>query len=54
MASVSEIYNALPTLGEADDRCVDRAATYAAVSHLLARYGGKFNVCFIFKNKKLT
>lgn len=49
MTLVSQIYNTLPNLGDADAAFTDREAKFAAVAQLLARHGcaGQFHLCLV-------
>lgn len=47
MDAYVDMYNNLPTLGEADDRFVQRDAIFAKLAPLLASYNHQFGVCLI-------
>ena len=47
MATQAILYNALPTLEEADGRFVNREQIFAAVRDLLSEYGFVFGLCLI-------
>lgn len=53
MTAMAALYNTLPSLGEAEERFVDRDAVFAAVSNLLAPYGSKFGLCLIHSHSTL-
>ncbi|KAF9474082.1 hypothetical protein BDN70DRAFT_962425 [Pholiota conissans] len=47
MDSYVEIYNQLPTLGEAEAKFVDREATFSKLVPLLEKYDYNFGVCLV-------
>ncbi|GBE81645.1 hypothetical protein SCP_0400160 [Sparassis crispa] len=47
MSTLATLYNNLPTLGEADDKFVDRANIFAKVGPLLAKYDNKFGLYLV-------
>ena len=54
MATTVTLYNALPTLGEAEERFASRERMFAAVRSLLAEYGFVFGLCLIRAHCKLA
>ncbi|KAL5331526.1 hypothetical protein ACEPPN_001060 [Leptodophora sp. 'Broadleaf-Isolate-01'] len=53
MAEVSQLYNKLPTLGDADDTFVDRDNVFKILAVLLAEYGNTFGLCLVHNHCKL-
>ncbi|KAK0707788.1 hypothetical protein B0H67DRAFT_671321 [Lasiosphaeris hirsuta] len=54
MAAVAQIYNTLPTLGDANARFVDREPTLRELADLLAQYGNIFGICLVHSHCKLA
>ncbi|KIH92543.1 hypothetical protein SPBR_03265 [Sporothrix brasiliensis 5110] len=54
MTTIAEIYNRLPTLGEADDRFTDREQIFAKVANLLAEYDFAFGLCLVHAHCTIT
>jgi len=53
MDAYVDLYNSLPTLGEADDRFTDRDITFAKLAPLLASYQHRFGVCLVHSHCEL-
>lgn len=47
MATIAKLYNALPTLEDADKLFVDRDRVFAAATSILAQYGNAFGICLV-------
>ncbi|KAH0536514.1 hypothetical protein FGG08_006610, partial [Glutinoglossum americanum] len=47
MATVSVLYNTLPSLGDAEKRFLDREKVFAIVRNLLAMYENAFGLCLV-------
>lgn len=54
MAEVATRYNALPTLGEADEMFINREPVLLALSSLLAQYKYAFGLCLVHAHCKLS
>lgn len=54
MAEVAQLYNTLPTLGEANEKFVEREATFKLLAALLAEYRNVFGLCLVHAHCKLT
>ena len=54
MAAIAKMYNALPTLEDADKLFVDREGIFAAAATLLAQYGNAFGICLIHAHCTVT
>ncbi|KAL6301654.1 hypothetical protein BKA93DRAFT_828130 [Sparassis latifolia] len=54
MSTLATLYNNLPTLGEADDKFVDRVNVFAKVGPLLAKYDNRFGLCLVHAHCSLT
>lgn len=54
MAEVAQLYNTLPTLGDADERFVNRDDTFNSVALVLAEYGHVFGLCLTHIHGKLV
>ncbi|KAI1399453.1 hypothetical protein F4819DRAFT_464966 [Hypoxylon fuscum] len=54
MAAVAQLYNTLPTLGDADEKFVNREGVFKVVATLLAEYGHVFGLCLVHAHCKLA
>lgn len=54
MAEVATIYNALPSLVDADEGFNERAATFQIIADLLAQYKHSFGLCLVHAHCQLT
>ncbi|QLI72041.1 uncharacterized protein G6M90_00g080960 [Metarhizium brunneum] len=53
-AVVAHLYNALPTLGHADDQFVNRNPVFAQLAELLAKYDNAYGICLVHSHCKLA
>ncbi|TDL29941.1 hypothetical protein BD410DRAFT_780446 [Rickenella mellea] len=53
MSTYVEMYNSLPTLGEADDLFVHRDTIFAKLAPLLSKYNHQFGVCLVHAHCQL-
>ncbi|KAJ5711948.1 hypothetical protein N7488_006104 [Penicillium malachiteum] len=54
MAEIAQLYNTLPTLGEADEKFDNRGSAMKLIAMLLAQYNNVFGLCLVHANYELS